>query len=130
MICRRIDLPGGTAIVCSRGERPKLCATCKRRPSTKLCDFKLTGRKAGKTCDAKLCDACAVSGGAGIDYCPPHARIRHGRDQPGWEDVAPDDETWTHVFSVDGRVWKRGEEWPMSIVSGGLRFVRAVEVES
>jgi hypothetical protein len=37
MVCRRIDLPGGTAIVCSRGERPKLCATCKRRPEVDEC---------------------------------------------------------------------------------------------
>jgi hypothetical protein len=53
--------------------------------------------------------------------------VRHARDVPlpdGWFDVAPDDPTWTHVISVDGRMWKRGEDWPMSIVAGGFRFVR------
>jgi hypothetical protein len=61
-------------IICRRETR-----TCQahRRRATKLCDFKLSGARQGQTCDAPLCDACAVSQGKGIDYCPPHARFVH-----------------------------------------------------
>ena len=77
MTCREIRLPNGvTGIVCSRGRKP-LCAVCSKRPHTKLCDFPLTGSKAGKTCDRKLCDSCAVGQGRAngdtVDYCPAHA---------------------------------------------------------
>lgn len=76
MTCTKIALPGGgVAIVCTRGQRRKVCGTCKRGTATKLCDFPLKGSKAGKTCDAPLCDSCAVSGGPDIDHCPPHARV-------------------------------------------------------
>ena len=63
-----------TVIVCRRGQRRAApCSQCST-PHTKLCDFPLTGPKAGKTCDAKLCDAHAVATGNGLDHCPPHAR--------------------------------------------------------
>lgn len=78
MTCRPIELPGGiTGWVCTRGQssRPAPCSVphCGRY-HTRLCDFPLAGRKAGKTCDAKLCDVHAVSVGPERDYCPAHAR--------------------------------------------------------
>lgn len=57
--------------VCSRG--PVTRCKCGRR-STKLCDYKLSGSKAGKTCDAPLCTRCATIMGQNLDYCPAHAR--------------------------------------------------------
>jgi len=76
--CERFDLGGGAfAIVCSRGKRTTAppCSACKTRPSTRLCDFELRGKRAGKTCSAKLCDRCSVQRGE-LDLCPPHAKVR------------------------------------------------------
>jgi hypothetical protein len=42
----------------------------------KLCDYPLRGKRAGATCDRKLCERCAVHAGPDLDYCPPHARLR------------------------------------------------------
>ena len=88
MTCTRIHMGDGiTAIVCTRGQRRARCAVCKRAEATKLCDFPLSGRKAGKTCDRKLCDACAAVQPVAvlptpgstvddtIDYCPAHHRL-------------------------------------------------------
>lgn len=67
------------AIVCTGGARRKRCKC--GRPSTKLCDFKLTGAKASKTCDAPLCPRCATSIGPDRDLCPAHARLARETDQ-------------------------------------------------
>ncbi len=87
MGCTPINLGGGaTAIICSRGRRLAKCSVCKSRLSTKLCDYPLRGRNAGKTCDAKLCDGCAQQqakqapfpgsvAGDTIDLCPAHAKL-------------------------------------------------------
>ncbi len=64
-----------TAIICRRGSQTKRCDIC-GRPGGKLCDFPLTGAKAGKTCDRSLCAACAVHVDPDIDYCPTHARMK------------------------------------------------------
>lgn len=72
-------LPGVTMIVCRRGARPRAApcdlAGCNRE-HTKLCDFPLRGKRAGATCDAKICDAHATQVGPGRDYCPAHARMK------------------------------------------------------
>lgn len=63
-------------IICTRGAR-KYCASCGRR-SSKLCDFPLTGPKAGQTCSKNLCDHCVVKvtvGGRVLDYCIPHYHL-------------------------------------------------------
>ena len=74
MPCIPIDLGNGaTAIVCTR-ERAKRCKECGAAAS-RQCDFPLRGRAAGRTCSAYLCERCAVRTTAGLDYCPPHARI-------------------------------------------------------
>jgi len=76
MTCERKDFPGGFAIVCSRGSHRAPCQIdgCSR-PSTKLCDFPLAGRKAGKTCDRRLCDQHARAQGQDVDFCPTHAML-------------------------------------------------------
>lgn len=74
MTCRTVNFGNGvTAIVCDRGRKPALCAVCRASPHTKLCDFLLTGEKAGATCSARLCDRCAVVVGL-FDFCPAHAK--------------------------------------------------------
>jgi len=66
MPCRRIKLAnGGTAIVCTRG--PQRRCAC-GLPATKLCDWP----KGRSTCDAPLCERCAVSVGPDRDHCPGH----------------------------------------------------------
>jgi len=57
---------------CHRGPLPS--CKCGRR-GTKQCDFPLTGRKAGKTCDVHLCDRCATNVAPDRDYCPAHVRV-------------------------------------------------------
>lgn len=77
MTCRHIDVgPGGFAIVCSRGSARSRCSIdgC-TKPSTKLCDFPLSGSKAGKTCDRRLCDSHARAQGDSVDFCPTHAEM-------------------------------------------------------
>jgi hypothetical protein len=96
MKCEPITIAGGVGFMCSRGARRKTCSVCKVRKATKLCDFPLTGPKAGKTCDRDLCGTCAVNMGEVIrlsadprwqshklrvvhgedtvDFCPAHSR--------------------------------------------------------
>ena len=68
--------------ICCRGVRPKKakpCVTC-GKPSTRLCDFPLAGRKAGKTCDRPLCDGCRRPWPAGAAVQPVEAATLH-RDE-------------------------------------------------
>lgn len=95
MTCTPIYLHGQhVGFVCSRGTRTKKAKPCVGcgQPSTKLCDHPLTGKRAGKTCDRPLCDACAVvqptvrhldtkavtftttPSDETFDLCPAHAR--------------------------------------------------------
>ena len=59
-------------IACHRGHAPS--CKCGRR-ETKKCDYPLRGAKAGKTCDASLCDRCATRVGKNLDHCPAHAAL-------------------------------------------------------
>jgi hypothetical protein len=72
MGCR--PLPGG-GFACGRGRRTAPpCVGC-GRPSVARCDFKLSGKAEGRTCDRPLCATCRVrQSGGDIDYCPAHAR--------------------------------------------------------
>lgn len=78
MNCEAMQLPGGgTAFVC-RGRtvrrQTKPCRVCGKE-STKLCDFPTRGARNKTTCDAPLCDGCAVSIGPDSDLCPTHAKF-------------------------------------------------------
>ncbi len=77
MSCKFTDLGNGDfAVTCSRGQRQRApCDVCKERPHTKLCDYPLSGKKAGATCSRKLCDRCAKQAGLNVDLCPPHAKL-------------------------------------------------------
>jgi hypothetical protein len=76
MPCDRYDLGnGGVAIVCSRGRREPCSVAGCRATSVALCDYPLQGKKAGKTCDRRLCAAHRVSKGKDRDYCPTHEAL-------------------------------------------------------
>lgn len=75
MTCNTIDLGNGeTAIVCSRGRKPRRCTVCNRNRIAVLCDFPLAGKKTGKTCSRGLCERCAVHVGPDRDLCPAHGK--------------------------------------------------------
>lgn len=69
MTCERV----GAAIVCSRRSRKSLgkCTECWINEATKLCDGPSATAR-GKTCDKPLCQRCATTGGANVDYCKTH----------------------------------------------------------
>ena len=101
MTCRPFRSSDGkiSGFVCSRGERQRVCSVCKARPGVLLCDYPLTGKHQGKTCDRPLCARCATNvpskrpkpvlgvalptgefrayekDGDTYDLCPPHARL-------------------------------------------------------
>lgn len=67
--CVTVDLGNGArAIVRMSGKRPAVCAFCKKKYSTKLCD----GRVSGGSCDAPMCDDCTTPAGDDKDYCKFH----------------------------------------------------------
>lgn len=92
MSCRQIDLgPNASAFICGPKKRRVECAYCKARDAVFLCDYELRGKKAGKTCDGKLCASCATVVGENRHLCPPHRRERDAqlakeRDAEAWLD--------------------------------------------
>lgn len=83
MPCERFaaSFPDGrpvVGIVCTGRTRRKRCAEC-GESAPYLCDWKLTGPKAGKTCDRPVCARCAtvpvLDGAPAPDrhLCRPHA---------------------------------------------------------
>lgn len=79
MPCRKVPLPeGGFMIVCSRGQKPKLCTYCSN-PSEVLCDG--PGINPEKTCDKPMCRKCATHvPGKDLDYCHSHRHLKE--EQP------------------------------------------------
>jgi hypothetical protein len=84
MGCEVFTSPDGkvVGIMCSRGGKTQQCAECKKRKAGRLCDWKLKGDKAGKTCDRPLCATCSVtpilqdgSKAKDKDLCPVHSRL-------------------------------------------------------
>ena len=85
MPCEHRNLGGGSfAIICTRGNRQKPCQYC-GHPSSKLCDFKLAGAKAGRTCDVPMCEKCAMHIPPDTDFCKSHAAIMKAREAAGAE---------------------------------------------
>jgi hypothetical protein len=76
MACETIKLGDGTtAIMCMRGGRARASCRWCSKPSTKLCDYPLRAAKAGKTCDALICDQHAYEVGPDRHFCPPHREM-------------------------------------------------------
>lgn len=80
MQCRKVAFPGGgTAFICGPKPRRRNCKFCSRYADLE-CDFPLTGKKAGQTCEAPMCVRCSTTvrgpKGEQLDYCPPHERYR------------------------------------------------------
>lgn len=88
-----------------KAEKPVLCSTCNKRPATKICDFPIgrsrcighppRGRRDyvdyafvetkmswTETCDKPLCDQCAISMNAEIDFCPSHIKELLAKQKP------------------------------------------------
>jgi len=70
MPCQHVKIDGVSAIVCGPRTRRRKCAC--GRPSSRLCDWKIRGKKSG-TCDKPLCDRCARQPAPEKDLCPEHA---------------------------------------------------------
>jgi hypothetical protein len=69
------ESPTITAIVCSRRPGRQKCKYC-GYPSQRLCDYPLSGPKAGATCDVPMCGRCTFRpAGEEKDYCRPHRRM-------------------------------------------------------
>jgi hypothetical protein len=93
MPCTRIGGTGFDGFACSRGGRSRRRCFC-GKPAVALCDYALTGRKAGDTCDAPLCGTHAhrqgrhQSGehkGDTIDYCLVHHEMTKGQQKLEFE---------------------------------------------
>jgi len=50
----------GWGYVCTRTPKHLELCECCGNPASKLCDFPLSGSRAGETCDRKLCSDCAT----------------------------------------------------------------------
>jgi hypothetical protein len=73
MPCEVKKLGDSFAIACSRGPKAQPCKYC-GRASLKLCDHKLMGVKAGKTCDIPMCERCSTHVEPDLDFCRVHAQ--------------------------------------------------------
>lgn len=69
-----------TAIVCGRRDT-KPCVVCHGRAAF-LCDFPLTGPRAGDTCSRAICSKHTFRPAPQTDYCPAHAEM-HRQCQAG-----------------------------------------------
>lgn len=109
----------GVAHVCSRGRRGKPCKSC-GAPGTRQCDAPLFGAKAGKTCDAWMCERCATRTGPNTDLCPAHAsEARRRAAADAWLSGVMADETEVDDIAAKERLRAgdapcascRGTEW-------------------
>jgi hypothetical protein len=75
LVAGETKLHTAPAVVCTRLPRRR-CQSCgTTRGAFVLCDFPLTGAKAGQTCSRVLCTSCATHVDPDLDYCPAHARL-------------------------------------------------------
>jgi hypothetical protein len=64
-----------TVFICGRGRRVKACIYC-GKASSKLCDFPVVRKGKKTTCDAPLCEGCALKGKSpDVDFCRPHYKL-------------------------------------------------------
>lgn len=76
------QLPAGGVVLfaCRRGDSPGFRCKC-GRGGIKQCDYPVTRAGKAGTCDAHLCDRCAVLVGPGRHYCGPHHRYVERRGE-------------------------------------------------
>jgi hypothetical protein len=78
MHCRRlVSAPGVFVIVCGSREPRRSCSTpqCQNWAS-KQCDFPVSRKGKAGTCDAHVCERCAVpQPGADRDFCLAHSKV-------------------------------------------------------
>lgn len=79
MACTPFTIGEAHGFICNRGRRrlPACSVPGCGRLAPYLCDAPVArpGRKS-QTCDAKLCDTCAVAQGPDRHFCPPHERLK------------------------------------------------------
>ena len=75
MPCTTIPTDQGYTIICRRSTPSPRCVVCGTWRQITLCDFPLTGPKAGQTCDRPVCATHATHAEPDTDYCPSHARV-------------------------------------------------------
>ncbi len=75
MSCKTIQIPGTDtfAIICSRGQRPKLCSVqlC-GKPSVALRDMPVERKGVKGTCDSPMCELRRHPVGENVDWCQAH----------------------------------------------------------
>jgi len=74
MPCTPIKIGNSTGLLCSRGQKRKVCYYCSRIHEF-LCDFPVKKQKNGKwkTCDKPLCEIHTKKGTSGeTDFCREH----------------------------------------------------------
>jgi hypothetical protein len=65
--CSWVNVGGVEVVVCGRIRFPR-CSFC-GAPAGLECDWPIDKKK---TCDKKLCRACAIAPGKNVDFCPDH----------------------------------------------------------
>lgn len=136
--CEFTKTSDGMMVSCSRGSSRGTCAYCKARPADFRCDYELRGKRAGSTCDGRLCNGCAYSiPGTELHLCPPHRKEAMGKihDEAAAEASA---KAWFDSMSTSedldvvdraalGDMFPRWNEWgqddspPVSELAGEIR---------
>jgi hypothetical protein len=108
-MCLRLNINGQGVIVC--GVREKSlgpCRICGTHPATRLCDFEVSP---GKTCDARMCEQCALRIGNDYDLCPKHSDSNDQLALPGMAPAAPPDGPESHARRV---LCGQAGPWPLT----------------
>jgi hypothetical protein len=108
-MCLRLNINGQGVIVC--GVREKTlgpCRICGTHPATRLCDFEVSP---GKTCDARMCEHCALRIDDDYDLCPKHSDSNDQLALLGMAPAAPPDGPESHARRV---LCGQAGPWPLT----------------
>jgi len=96
MRCMPIRIGNATGFLCSSGvRRPKCSVAGCQEPSAYQCDFPLSGRAKGRTCNRNLCaghrrqQPVSALFGESVDYCPAHDTAANSQPAPSAQGVLP-----------------------------------------
>lgn len=119
--------------LCSRGVRRARCKVCKTAKATKQCDYPAPRKKSG-TCDANLCDGCAVPqdvtrlpdtfGGVRlksdtVDFCPTHKGTLRPPKSPRARTTPPrPGELAKNCDDTPVAIWGRGPMRAIDVCAG------------